>query len=44
MGNHSWSHPDFAMMDAAAISEQVGRAHDTIARMTGRQAHLLRPP
>jgi peptidoglycan/xylan/chitin deacetylase (PgdA/CDA1 family) len=44
VGNHSWSHPDFAMMDAAQVSEQVGRAHDTIARLTGRQAHLLRPP
>jgi peptidoglycan/xylan/chitin deacetylase (PgdA/CDA1 family) len=44
VGNHSWSHPDFAMLDAPAVSEQIGRAHDAIARGTGRQAHLLRPP
>jgi peptidoglycan/xylan/chitin deacetylase (PgdA/CDA1 family) len=44
VGNHSWSHPDFAMMDASTISEQIGRAHDTIGRLTGRQARLLRPP
>jgi len=44
VGNHSWSHPDFAMMDAATVSGQIGRAHDTIAQLTGRQAKLLRPP
>ncbi len=44
VGNHSWSHPDLAMLDAARIGEQLSRAHDTIARCTGRQAKLLRPP
>ena len=44
VGNHSWSHPDLAMLDAAQIGRQLSRAHDTIARCTGRQATLLRPP
>jgi peptidoglycan-N-acetylglucosamine deacetylase len=44
VGNHSWSHPDLAMLDAAAVGEQIGRAHDTIRKVTGRDAHLLRPP
>ena len=44
VGNHSWSHPDLATMDAGQISDQLGRAHEAIARYTGRQARLLRPP
>jgi peptidoglycan-N-acetylglucosamine deacetylase len=44
VGNHSWSHPDFATMDASAILDQIGRTHDTIKRLTGRDTSLLRPP
>ncbi len=44
VGNHSWSHPDLAMLDAPVVSEQIGRTHDTIAKQLGRQARLLRPP
>ncbi len=44
VGNHSWSHPDLAMLDAPVVSEQIGRAHDMIAKSLGRQARLLRPP
>src|SRR5204862_8168418 len=44
VGNHSWSHPDLAMMDAPVVSEQIGRTHDTIAKTLGRQSRLLRPP
>jgi peptidoglycan-N-acetylglucosamine deacetylase len=44
VGNHSWSHPDFATMNAAAVQEQIGRAHDTIKSLTGRDTALLRPP
>jgi peptidoglycan/xylan/chitin deacetylase (PgdA/CDA1 family) len=44
VGNHSWSHPDLAMLDASQIAEQIGRTHDTIKKVTGREAHLLRPP
>jgi peptidoglycan/xylan/chitin deacetylase (PgdA/CDA1 family) len=44
VGNHSWSHPDLATMDAPAVREQIGRAHDTIKTLTGRATSLLRPP
>jgi len=44
VGNHSWSHPDLAMLDEAGVAEQLGRAHDTIRRYTGREPRLLRPP
>ncbi len=44
VGNHSWSHPDLAMMDGEQVADQIGRAHDAIHKYTGRTAHLLRPP
>jgi len=44
VGNHSWSPPDFAELDAAAVGAQIGRTHETIQRLLGRQTHLLRPP
>jgi peptidoglycan/xylan/chitin deacetylase (PgdA/CDA1 family) len=44
VGNHSWSHPDLAMMDAPAVERQIARAHDTIHDLTGRDTTLLRPP
>jgi peptidoglycan/xylan/chitin deacetylase (PgdA/CDA1 family) len=44
VGNHSWSHPDFATMDASAVQAQIGRTHDTIKSLTGRDTALLRPP
>jgi peptidoglycan/xylan/chitin deacetylase (PgdA/CDA1 family) len=44
VGNHSWSHPDLATMDAEAVEKQIGRTHDTIRDLTGREARLLRPP
>jgi peptidoglycan/xylan/chitin deacetylase (PgdA/CDA1 family) len=44
VGNHSWSHPDLAMLDAPAVGDQIGRAHDAIHRLLGRSPTLLRPP
>ena len=44
LGNHSWSHPDFARLDLNAVRWQVARAHDEIHAATGRHATLLRPP
>lgn len=44
VGNHSWSHPDLAMLDAPKVERQISRAHDTIQRLTGRVPGLLRPP
>lgn len=44
VGNHSWSHPDLATMDFPAVRRELERTHDEIARVTGRQATLFRPP
>jgi peptidoglycan/xylan/chitin deacetylase (PgdA/CDA1 family) len=44
VGNHSWSHPDLATLDAPSIERQLMRAHDTIHTATGREPQLFRPP
>jgi peptidoglycan-N-acetylglucosamine deacetylase len=44
VGNHSWSHPDLAELDLRGVRQQIGRTHDEIHSVTGRQATLLRPP
>ncbi len=44
VGNHSWSHPDLATMDAPSVQRQLVRAHEAIQRVTGREPKLLRPP
>ncbi len=44
VGNHSWSHPDLATLDATAVEHQIARTHDTIHQLTGREPNLLRPP
>jgi len=44
VGNHTWSHPDLATMDAPTVSKQLARAHDTIQAVTGREPKLFRPP
>lgn len=44
VGNHSWSHPDLAELDAAAVERQITRTHDVIHQLTGREPNLFRPP
>jgi peptidoglycan/xylan/chitin deacetylase (PgdA/CDA1 family) len=44
IGNHTWSHVDLAKLDAETARREIGRTHETIQRITGREAHLLRPP
>ena len=44
IGNHSWSHPDLATLDLAAVHDELQRAHDAIRRHTGRTPDLFRPP
>ncbi|GAA1818583.1 polysaccharide deacetylase family protein [Planosporangium flavigriseum] len=44
VGNHSWSHPDLAELDFNAVRHQLVRTHDTIHKVTGREATLMRPP
>ncbi|HEX6681208.1 MAG TPA: polysaccharide deacetylase family protein [Candidatus Limnocylindrales bacterium] len=42
--NHTWQHLDLATMDYAAAHDALRRAHVTIARVTGREPTLFRPP
>jgi peptidoglycan/xylan/chitin deacetylase (PgdA/CDA1 family) len=44
VGNHSWSHPDLAELDLAAVRRQIARTHDMIRTVAGREPSLLRPP
>jgi|GEM_PF-646417 len=44
VGNHSWSHPDLARLDAGAVHEQLARADAAIRDELGRTPTLFRPP
>ena len=44
VANHTWSHSDLAMLDEHHVGDEISRAHDTIAKVTGQHARLLRPP
>ena len=44
IGNHSWSHPDLAMLDLHGVYDELQRTHETIRRRIGRAPELFRPP
>jgi peptidoglycan-N-acetylglucosamine deacetylase len=44
IGNHSWSHPNFAKMSEESVRSQVKRTEDAIVNATGARPTLLRPP
>jgi len=44
IGNHSWSHPNFAKLSDDAVRAQIERTEDAITAATGARSHLLRPP
>lgn len=44
VGNHSWSHRDLTTLPDNRIYEQLSRAQDTIAQVTGSLPNLMRPP
>jgi peptidoglycan/xylan/chitin deacetylase (PgdA/CDA1 family) len=45
LGNHSWSHPDFRPLDAAAIADQLVRCEAAIEPLAGRTTRpFFRPP
>lgn len=44
IGNHSWSHDDLATLDRAGVQNELGRTHDMIKKVFGRETTLLRPP
>jgi peptidoglycan/xylan/chitin deacetylase (PgdA/CDA1 family) len=45
IGNHSWDHPDFRDLDAAAIAKQLDDTESAIVDATGRSTKpFFRPP
>src|SRR6266851_2962337 len=44
IGNHSWSHPNFAKMSDPGVRSQLRRTDDAIKSATGMRPNLLRPP
>src|SRR6266704_3390389 len=44
IGNHSWSHPNFAKMSDPGVRSQLQRTDDAIKSATGMRPTLLRPP
>jgi peptidoglycan-N-acetylglucosamine deacetylase len=44
IGNHSWSHPNFAKMSQESVRSQLQRTDDAIKNATGQRPTLMRPP
>ena len=44
IGNHSWSHPNFAKMSDDGVRSQLRRTDDAIKNATGERPTLMRPP
>jgi peptidoglycan/xylan/chitin deacetylase (PgdA/CDA1 family) len=44
IGDHSWSHPNLAMMPAAKVDEELTRSRDVLEQITGAPIRFFRPP
>ena len=44
IGNHSWSHPNFAKMSDEGVRRQLQQTDDAIKSATGKRPTLMRPP
>lgn len=44
VGNHTWAHRDLARMTYEQSHDAIRTAHDELAKLTGREPTLLRPP
>ena len=44
LGNHSWSHPDFAHLSPKDMSAEILRTQEIMENLTGRQATIFRFP
>jgi peptidoglycan/xylan/chitin deacetylase (PgdA/CDA1 family) len=44
IGNHSWSHPNLAVMSESAIRSQLSRTQEAVEKAAGVTPVLLRPP
>ena len=43
LGNHTWSHPSLAHLDAAALRAEIERCRDRLAALTGGPGAFFRP-
>jgi peptidoglycan/xylan/chitin deacetylase (PgdA/CDA1 family) len=44
IGNHTWSHPDMAVIAPAAMRDEITRATDAVHAATGQRPSLFRAP
>ena len=44
IGNHSWDHPLLTRLDKKKVLEQVNKTQKAVARITGVEPTLIRPP
>jgi peptidoglycan/xylan/chitin deacetylase (PgdA/CDA1 family) len=44
IGNHSWSHPNLALLAARRVEEELTRTRDTLQQITGIPILYFRPP
>ena len=44
IGNHTWSHPNLALMAPARVREELRTAREALEQIIGRPVHLFRPP
>jgi peptidoglycan-N-acetylglucosamine deacetylase len=44
MGNHSWSHPNLALMAASRVTEELTRTSQTLEQIAGAPVKYFRPP
>ena len=44
IGNHSWSHRNLALAPSSTIEDQLSRANQAIAEITGSSPRFFRPP
>jgi peptidoglycan-N-acetylglucosamine deacetylase len=42
--NHTWTHPDLAVMSSITVRDEMAYATDAIHRVTGRRPHMFRAP
>ncbi|MFZ0746700.1 MAG: polysaccharide deacetylase family protein [Terracidiphilus sp.] len=44
IGNHSWSHPNLALIAPRRVNDELVRTSDTIAQITSQPVSFFRPP
>jgi peptidoglycan/xylan/chitin deacetylase (PgdA/CDA1 family) len=44
IGNHTYSHPDLPLDSSAQVTTELRRCEELIAKTTGTDSHLFRPP